>query len=285
MTEARWKLVVDQQGVTIASDRFQFTATGPATGHDEHAADDAVLEAADAVLAESDQMEAIIAELQTWTRSTYGQFCGLSRALEVVGERWVMLIIRDLLISPKRFADLRRGLPRIPAETLTTRLKELEHTGIVQRREDADAEEVYELTEYGGELEDISHRLGLWGARLLGEPRPEDIFTPDALVTALRASFVPSKARDLRVGYELRFGELVIHARIDNGTLHAAAGALPEADLVIEPGPMLKALMAREVTPEQALQSGNMRLTGDPELLNRFVEVFYIPTGRSAPVA
>src|SRR5438105_14626994 len=100
---------------------------------------------------------------------TYGQFCGLARALELVGERWALLIVRDLLVGPKRFTDLRRGLPRIPTNVLSTRLKELEHNGIVRRRllPRPASGVVYELTEHGRELEDIVLRLGLWGAATL----------------------------------------------------------------------------------------------------------------------
>src|SRR5690349_16667318 len=141
MTEAQWKLVRDQQGVTIASDRFEFR-TVPSGEHpagEDMAMDDAALVAA-LEQAESSQMEAIISELQTMTRRTYGQFCGLSRALEVVGERWSMLIIRDLLVSARTLTELQRGLPRIPTDLLCTRLKELEHTGILNRKVVSDPE-------------------------------------------------------------------------------------------------------------------------------------------------
>lgn len=282
MTEARWKLVVDERGVTIASDRFQFTANGARPEHEGLSSDDAVLAAAEAVLAESSQMEGMISELQTMTRRTYGQFCGLARALEIVGERWVMLIIRDLLVRPKTFTDLQTGLPRIAADTLAARLREMERTGIVQRRKASDTDEgtVYELTEFGNELEDITYRLGRWGARLLGEPRPEDIFTVDALITALKASFVRETARGVTVSYELRLGELVIHARITDGVLQAGPGPLADADLVIEPGPMLKALLSRDVGAAEALESGMVRLTGDEALLYQFVEHFHISSGK-----
>src|SRR5258708_27570367 len=105
---------------------------------------------------------------------SYGQFCGLARALELVGERWALLIVRDLLVGPRRFTDLRQGLPRIPTNVLSDRLKELEENGIVQRRvlPRPAASVVYELTPYGSQLEDAVMRLGLWGAQSLGEPRP-----------------------------------------------------------------------------------------------------------------
>lgn len=210
---------------------------------------------------------------------TYGQFCGLARAMELVGERWGLLVVRDLVLGPKRFTDLRRGLPRIPTNILSARLKELEAAGIVHRRllPRPAAGIVYELTEYGQELEDIVLRLGLWGARSLGKARPEDIVTTDSLILALRATFLPEAARALRASYELRLGEIVVHARIDHGTLEAGEGAMPDADLVIETGPAIKALLAGELSPGEAVESGSVRISGNHDLLARFVEVFQIP--------
>src|SRR3712207_8023400 len=97
---------------------------------------------------------------------TYNDRCGVARALDHVGERWALLIVRDLLLGPKRFTDLRRGLPRVPSNVLSARLKELEQSGIVRRRvlPPPAASAVYELTPYGQELEDIVLRLGRWGA-------------------------------------------------------------------------------------------------------------------------
>jgi DNA-binding HxlR family transcriptional regulator len=215
---------------------------------------------------------------------TYGQFCGLAHAMELVGERWALLVVRDLVLGPKRFSDLRRGLPRIPTNILSARLKELEAAGVVRRRllPRPAAGVAYELAEYGRELEDVVLRLGLWGAKSLGEPLPADIVTTDSLTLALRATFRPEAARKLRAGYELRVGEIVVHARIDRGSLEAGAGPLPEADLVIETGPAIRALLAGELGPAEAIESGGVRLNGDPDLLTRFLEVFQIPP---APVA
>jgi DNA-binding HxlR family transcriptional regulator len=212
------------------------------------------------------------------TSRTYGQFCGFAHALELVGERWALLVVRDLVLGPKRFTDLRRGLPRIPTNILSERLKELERAGVVRRRllPRPAASVVYELTEYGSELEEVVLTLGRWGARSLGEPRAEDILSTDSLVLALRATFQPEAARGLRAGFELRAGEVVVHARVDDGTLEAAAGPLPGADLVIEAGPAIRALMAGETSPAEAVERGSVHLTGDPDLLERFVEVFHI---------
>jgi DNA-binding HxlR family transcriptional regulator/putative sterol carrier protein len=214
---------------------------------------------------------------------TYGQFCGVARALELVGERWALLIVRDLLVGPRRFTDLRQGLPRIPTNVLADRLKELEQSGIVRRRvlPRPAASIVYELTEYGSRLEDVVLPLGLWGAQSLGEPRPEEIITTDSMVMALRTTFRPEQARGLQQSYELRLGEIVLNARIADGRIVVQEGALPDADLVIEAGPGLKAVMAGEMSPAEAIESGTVRLTGDPELLAQFAELFQIPSPRA----
>jgi DNA-binding HxlR family transcriptional regulator len=211
-------------------------------------------------------------------KRAYGQYCGFARALEIVGERWGLLIIRDLLVGPKRFTDLRRGLPRIPSNILSDRLKELEDAGVVQRRvlPRPAGSIVYELTEHGGDLEDAVLALGRWGARSLGYPRPGEIITVDSVIMAMRTTFRPDAAKDLRASYELRLGDVILNLQIEDGSLRVAEGSLPEADLVIEAGPAIKTLMAREVSPAEAIANGLVRLTGNAELLGRFVEIFRI---------
>jgi DNA-binding HxlR family transcriptional regulator/putative sterol carrier protein len=213
------------------------------------------------------------------TTRTYGQYCGIACALELVGERWALLIVRDLILGPKRFTELQRGLPRIPSNVLSVRLKELEEAGIVRRRvrPRPEAGIDYELTEYGRELEDAVLRLGLWGARSLAEPRPEDVVTADSLQLALRATFRPKAARGLKVSYELRLGDIVLHARVDSGALEVGEGPLPEADLALETDLTIRALMTGELSPREALKTGRVRVKGKRALLERFVEVFHIP--------
>ena len=208
----------------------------------------------------------------------YGQYCGFSRALEVVGERWALLVVRDLLVGPKRFTDLLQGLPGIPSNVLTARLKELENAGIARRRvlpRPARAV-VYELTEYGLELEGVVVELGRWGAKNLGDPRPDETITLDSLITALRTTFRPDKARGFRAGYELRVGEIVLHARVDDARVEVAAGALPGAQLIIEAGPGIRALMAGELTAARAVENGTVVVTGNAKLLKRFADIFHI---------
>jgi DNA-binding HxlR family transcriptional regulator len=209
----------------------------------------------------------------------YGQFCGLARALELVGERWALLVVRDLILGPKRFGDLRRGLPRIPTNILSTRLKELEDTAIVRRRvlpRPASAV-VYELTPYGQELKGIVLSLGAWGARSLGDPHPDDVLNADSVALALQATFQKTAAKGFSGSYELRVGDVAAHARIVKGVLEAEPGPLPGADLVLEAGLGLRALMTGEVTPADALETGIVRISGDRRLLDRFAEIFRLP--------
>jgi DNA-binding HxlR family transcriptional regulator len=208
----------------------------------------------------------------------YGQYCGLARALELVGERWTLLIVRDLLVAPRRFGELRRGLPGIPTNILAARLKDLEQAGLAQRRALPAPERsvVYELTPYGRELDEIVKRMGAWGAKSLGDPRAGETVTPDSLVTALRSTFLPEAARGVHAGFELRFGPIIVHARVDDGALEASQGPLQAPDLVIETGPALKSLMSGELSPDCAIEDGSARLQGDPALLTRFVQLFRI---------
>jgi len=211
---------------------------------------------------------------------SYGQYCGVARALELVGERWALLIVRDLLIGPRRFTDLRHGLPRIPTNVLSERLKELEHAGIVRRRvlPRPAASVVYELTEYGSQLDEVLMRFGVWGAQSLGQPRPGEIMTVDSMIMALRSTFVPAAAHGLQVSFEFHLGEIIIHARIDGPSITVAEGPLAGADLIIEAGPAVKDLMTSDVSPGEAIASGSVRLAGNEALLARFVELFHIPT-------
>ena len=212
------------------------------------------------------------------TRGGYGQYCGFARALEVVGERWSMMIIRDLLVGPKRFTDIHRGLPGIPTNILTARLKELEEAGVVRRRATTHPERsiVYEMTDYGAELEDTVLALGRWGAKQLGDPRPEEVVTVDSMITAFKTTFQPEAAKGVHATFELRMGDVVLNIKVDDGRMEVGQGSLQGAQLVIEAGPAIKALLNREITPAQAIKCGSVGLTGNKKLLNTFVGLFKI---------
>ncbi|HEV3358964.1 MAG TPA: winged helix-turn-helix transcriptional regulator [Pseudonocardiaceae bacterium] len=215
---------------------------------------------------------------------TYGQVCGLARALELIGERWSLLVVRDLMLGPKRFTDLMRGLPKMPASILSARLNELESTGVVQRRvlAELDASVVYELTEYGAELDQILLQLGLWGARSLA-PNAHDLFTMDSAILSMYATFRPEAALDVHATYELRFGEdMVVHLLIEDGALKAAEGSYPDADAVIRPtGMVMLDLLTGQLSPAEALATQQVEIEGPAEYLELFTQLFHIP---AAPV-
>src|SRR5581483_912985 len=128
----------------------------------------------------------------------FGQYCGFARSLELVGDRWALLVVRDLLVGPKRFSDLQRGLPKIPSNILTARLKELEAAGVIERRaQPRPAGGVaYQLTDDGRELEEAVVAFGRWGAKHLGAPREDEIVTDDSMAMALRTIFRGEQAGD-----------------------------------------------------------------------------------------
>ncbi|TDU89359.1 HxlR family transcriptional regulator [Kribbella voronezhensis] len=208
------------------------------------------------------------------TTKTYGQYCGVARALELVGERWALLIIRDLLVGPKRYTDLRAGLPKIPTNVLATRLKEFEQAGLVERRVQArpSGAIVYELTPYGADLEPVVLALGAWGARSLGELRPDEIVTPDILVMALRSTFQPGKQK---AKYELRFGEIVVHAIVDRDDLTVEIGPLDGATVVEAFGP-IGPLLTGAIDGAEALKTGLLKTSGTAADLDRFAHFFRI---------
>src|ERR1700712_1066212 len=187
-------------------------------------------------------------------RRSYGQICGLSHALEIVGERWALLIVRDLLVSPKRFTDLRQGLPRIPTNVLSARLKELEEAGVLHRRvlpRPANAV-VYELTDFGRQLEDIVLALGRWGAQSMRPTEPDDIVTTNSLIMAMRSTYHPESDSPEPPNYQLRVADVVISIAVEDGQLRTTEGATRDPDLVIETGSGLAGLLTARITPEQA---------------------------------
>ncbi|WP_410604097.1 winged helix-turn-helix transcriptional regulator [Amycolatopsis sp. lyj-90] len=219
------------------------------------------------------------------TARTYGQFCGLARALEIIGERWSMLVIRDLVLGPKRYDELQQGLPKIPTSILSTRLNELERHGVVQRRvlSQLDAGVVYELTEYGNDLDQILLQLGLWGARSLTDPAADDLFTLDAAILSLYTTFQPDAARGVQCSFELHYGDqMIVHAVVEDGAMTAGEGPHPDPDIVIEPrGPVMLKLLNGELAAANALTCGAVAVKGDPARLELFTRLFHIPSAPS----
>lgn len=206
----------------------------------------------------------------------YGQYGGLARAVELVGERWALLIVRDLLVGPRRYGELAAGLPRIPSNILATRLKELQAGGVI-RRAPRSRIVIYELTPYGRELEPVVLALGAWGSKALGEPREGQIVTPDSMTMSLRTAFRPQVAATLpTTAYAARFGPDELHIRVDGSVLDVTRGDGP-ADLAFAAGPGIHRLLSGELTADRAIATGVVEvLDGPGDLLGRFASTFHL---------
>jgi DNA-binding HxlR family transcriptional regulator len=224
------------------------------------------------------------------TARTYGQGCAIAHALDLVGERWALLLVRELLLGPKRFTDLRTGLPEASPDVLARRLRELERVGVVRRRKlgPPAGTRVYELTDWGRELESIVISLGRWGSRsqLLDRAGEASV---DALMLRLRGLFDPEAAGDLRASYELRFGDDRFAVRVADGRLEVERGEAQEPNAIIETDPQtLRALLTKRTRLVKATREGHMTLTGDADAVKRLIEAVPLPepaplpTGRNA---
>ncbi|KQX07996.1 MULTISPECIES: winged helix-turn-helix transcriptional regulator [unclassified Leifsonia] len=206
----------------------------------------------------------------------YGQYGGITRALELVGERWALLIVRDLLVGPRRYGELAGGLPRIPSNILATRLKELQAAGVL-RRVPHSRVIVYELTPYGRELEPVVLALGAWGFKAMEEPRQEQIITPDSMTIDLRTAFRPQVAVSLPpTSYAASFGAAELLIQVDGSSLDVTRGGGP-ADLAFAANHHIRHLISGELAPERAIATGAVEvLHGRRDLLDRFASTFHL---------
>ena len=206
----------------------------------------------------------------------YGQYDGITRALELIGERWALLIVRDLLVGPRHYGELAAGLPRIPSNILAARLKELQAAGII-RRAPRSRIIIYELTPYGRELEPVVMALGAWGFKTLGDPREEQIITPDAMTISLRTAFRPQVAAVLpATAYGARVGPAELLVRVDGPSLEVTRGP-GTVDLAFAAGPGIHRLISGELAPDRAIASGAIEILGGRgDLLDRFASTFHL---------
>jgi len=213
------------------------------------------------------------------TKRTYGEACGIPRALDRVGERWALMIVRELLLGPKRFTDLRAGLPAVSPDVLAQRLRELGESGVVQKRKlpPPAASQVYELTDWGFELEPVVLALGRWGARA---PRPPDGagMSFDAHVTLLMTLFTPGLAKGFKAIVALRLDEQVFHATVAGGRFEIVRGeaTAPDATIETDPGTLIAVIHGRRPLDE-ALGAGDLAIDGDAQVADRFLGLFPLP--------
>ena len=209
------------------------------------------------------------------TMRTYGDRCGVARALDVIGERWALLVVRELVLGPKRFSDLRAGLPRVAPDVLSQRLRELEQTGVLRRAKlpPPSGARVYELTEWGQELEPLVVGLGRWGSRA-PFPGGEADLGADAFVIALKTLFQPAGFAGV---VDLQLGEDRFALEVRGGRFEARRGSAEDPDLTIvaDPGPLAAALWHGGPLDE-------VELLGDVALFDRFRAAFPAPVPVSA---
>jgi DNA-binding HxlR family transcriptional regulator len=213
------------------------------------------------------------------TKRTYDDGCAAAHALDLVGERWALLVVRELLLGPKRFTDLRAGLPHASPNVLSERLRGLEAAGIVRRRRlpPPAASKIYELTAWGEELEPVIIRLGRWGARSPSKPADAPLGV-DSLILSLRTMFDPVAAGDLEATYELIMGEDRFSAEVSRGDFEVVRGGAERPDAIVEADSnSLAGLIYGGLSLSEALRSGQVKIEGDEEAVEHFLELFPLP--------
>jgi DNA-binding HxlR family transcriptional regulator/putative sterol carrier protein len=190
--------------------------------------------------------------------------CGIAHASELLGQRWALIVVRELLLGPKRFTDLRAGIPDISPNVLGQRLRELEESGIVRRRKlpPPAAVQVYELTDWGRELEPAVLALGRWASRSPGFPLGAPI-GPDSLVLALKTAFQPEKAEGVAATYELKLGEIPFKIAMKEGSFEAERGEAEDADAMIRSDPnVIAGIVFGGTRLAKAVEAGEVGISG-----------------------
>jgi DNA-binding HxlR family transcriptional regulator len=215
----------------------------------------------------------------------YEDACGAAHALDLVGERWALLVMRELMLEPKRFSDLRAGLPGISANVLTQRLAGLEAAGVLVRRRlpPPASTQVYELTEWGYESEPIFQALGRWAARSPAHD-PTLPLSAASLLLSLRTMLDPTRAEgiDARIGF--RLGAETFLGHISDGRVELARGAPEGADVIFTgTPPVLAGAIYGGQTLDALEAAGVLRVEGDRTLAERFVTLFPLPPKAMQP--
>ena len=212
---------------------------------------------------------------------SYNQYCGLAYALDRVGERWTLLIVRELVAGPRRFTDLIDGLPGISTNLLTTRLKDLEQWGLVKRRVllPPAGSTVYELTPLGRGLESALLELGRWGSQFV-PPTWEGaaLLRLGSYALTFKTFFREDLAQDVYETYELHIDNDVLQVQIQDGAIDVRQGQVSVPDAVFHLGmEVFMALMGRRLPPDQAIKQGLVEVEGEAAALGRLLALCGLP--------
>ena len=214
-------------------------------------------------------------------RRTYDQYCPLAISLDVIGDRWAPLVVRELLLGPRRYTDLARGLPGIATDILTRRLRELEEAGVVTRRDlpPPAATSVYALTARGERLREPLMALARWGLELMPPPAEGVDFTPTMLANALQVLLQPGPRDRLELALVIGEEEFALHVRA--GSVRVERGLPESAKLTLrgEPGPLVAALAADDPHP------ADVELEGEPAALDRLRSMLVLPRDAAVSAA
>src|ERR671915_1453860 len=198
----------------------------------------------------------------------YQQFCALARALDVAGDRWTLLIVRELAPGPRRFTDLVEGLPGISRKVLTERLRQLERDGVIARRElpPPAARQVYALTDDGRDLATAMAALIAWGARRLGEREPGETFRPRWPAVAMAKLADGEAAEGTTEIYQYLVGDVAFYFTVDDGSIEVHDGRAREAAVVVTTDEETWAAIASgTIRASVAADTGALTIAGDPQ--------------------
>ncbi len=212
------------------------------------------------------------------TTRSYNQYCGLSYALDIIGERWTMLIVRELMAGPRRFKDLMDGLPGVSTNLLSERLKNLEQEGILIRRTlpPPAGSTVYALTELGLSLENSLLELGRWGSQFV-PPSPEGVAVLHAgsYALTLKTFFRPEATQGMHQTFSLHIDDEILQVRIDDGEMEVEQGEARDADASLYTSVQVYlGLLTGNIPAEDALAAGLMHIVGDVDAMHRFLSIY-----------
>ena len=206
-------------------------------------------------------------------KRSYDDACGLAHALELIGERWALLVMRELMFGPRRFSGLRRGLPGISANVLTQRLAELEARGLVRRSKlpPPASVQVYEATEWGLGAAPVLRELGKWAVRSL-EHDPSRPVSHVSIMMSMQTMFDTGPARGFETRAGFRFGDVTYTADIHEGRIEVKRGPIEQCDFTITAEPAALAGVLYGGAPIDAIS-----VEGDMAAAKRFVTLFPLP--------